>query len=243
MRPFNIFDAFGAIRGVGSGARWPSDAFVMTVATSSDGQTFEFEMNATGGTIDCTIDWGDGTSSAITAYNDTNLSHAYATAGNHQIILRGSWTAPYFNGSADALLVTSIDQWGSNYGTLWRRSLNGCRNLITIDGNSFGAGVTDMSQMFYHCNSFPGSLTMIDGWDMSDVTDLTDFLSLCVGFSQTNYDALLISLQSKGLAGDLNSGLTFGGPPCHYTAGGDAEAAHDYLTGTLGWTITDGGPA
>jgi hypothetical protein len=262
----------------------------MTVETTSDGQTFTFPMNATGGTVDCTIDWGDGNTSTITAYNDADLVHTYATAGRHQFVLRGSWTAPYFANAGDRLLLKSVDQWGTGYGTNWYLAFRGCTNLTSLPTGAFGAGIINLSYAFESCN-FPGNAS-ISNWDITSlqlgtrafgynvnfntsirwnlpvctdlsslfqnctsfnqdisglqipsVTTLHAFLTSANAFSQANYDLLLISLHAQGLAGNLQPNVPFGGPPCHYTAGGAAQAAHDYLTGTLGWTITDGGPA
>ena len=42
------------------------------------------------------IDWGDGTAtSTITAYNDADLAHVYATAGDHTISITGVFPNMY----------------------------------------------------------------------------------------------------------------------------------------------------
>lgn len=38
------------------------------------------------------------------------------------------------------------------------------------------------------------------------------------------------------------SNVSWGMGTTQYTAGGNAEAGRNILTGTYGWTITDGGP-
>ena len=61
-----------------------------------------------GKTYNMTVDWGDGTpTSTVTAYNDANATHTYATAGTFQISITGTCQAFYVNNSATVKLKLS----------------------------------------------------------------------------------------------------------------------------------------
>jgi len=82
-------------------------------------------------------------------------------------------------------------------------------------------------------------------WDLTGVTDLTDFMRSNGGFVNTSdYDATLISWSNQADLGNVTANVSrvdFGNSK--YTAGGAAEAARTNLITTHGWVITDGGPA
>lgn len=61
--------------------------------------------------------------------------------------------------------------------------------------------------------------------------------------NQDNYNALLTAWGSPPLATSLANNLVLTATFSKYTASSAASAARDYLTGTKGWSITDGGAA
>ena len=58
--------------------------------------------------------------------------------------------------------------------------------------------------------------------------------------STANYDALLTGWSAQITP---QENVTFDGGNSTYTSGSLAETGRTYLIETLGWTITDGGPA
>jgi surface protein len=83
----------------------------------------------------------------------------------------------------------------------------------------------------------------ISGWNITNLTDAGTFLANNNGaFSTANYDAILDSTTGWPSQSTPQSGVTWGMGTTQYTAGGNAEAGRNILTGTYGWTITDGGP-
>ena len=75
--------------------------FVFTVETTGAAETFTIPCQNVG-TFDATIDWGDGgATSAITAYNDADLAHEYATADTYTIRVSGTFPNIYFNNGGD----------------------------------------------------------------------------------------------------------------------------------------------
>ena len=56
-----------------------TDQFAMTVATTGANEVFTIPCQDVG-VFSATVDWGDGATSTITTYNDTDLAHTYASA-------------------------------------------------------------------------------------------------------------------------------------------------------------------
>ena len=106
-------------------------------------------------------------------------------------------------------------------------------------GNWDTGNVTTMSEMFKSTAVFNQD---ISGWSIASLVDAQDFLGSNGAFSTTNYDLLLDSTTGWASQATIqnNVGTSFG--TTQYTAGGNAEAGRNILTGTYGWTIIDGGP-
>jgi surface protein len=121
------------------------------------------------------------------------------------------------------------------------------------------SGVTNMSFMFVGDSSFNQPIgswnvsnvtTMnsmfgsgafnqdIGSWDVSNVTNFSQFMygKSFTDFSTTNLDSIYNGWSSLP---SLNSGLNINFGTIKYTAGG--SAGKSILSGTYGWTITDGG--
>ncbi len=97
------------------------------------------------GTVDCTVDWGDGT---VERYTSTRPSHTYAAKGDYDVIIDGTVTALYSSGissSSSPLAISAVKQWGNT-------------------------GLTDMNHAFYYCTSL-ASLPEYTGDAFVDVTD------------------------------------------------------------------------
>ena len=81
----------------------------------------------------------------------------------------------------------------------------------------------------------------ISDWSIASLTNAQDMLGRG-SMSTTNYDLLLDSTSGWPSQATIQNNTTFGVGNTQYTAGGNAEAGRNVLTGTYGWTITDGGP-
>jgi len=132
--------------------------FAMTVTTTTANETFTIPcQNA--GTFNAGIQWGDGSVSTVTAYNDANLTHTFATAGDHLIRIRGSFPNIYFSNAGDKLKVKSVDNLGIVGWTRLTNAFFGCSNMTSFTaGTTDTSAVTSMSTMFYGCSS----LTALD---------------------------------------------------------------------------------
>ena len=158
---------------------------VWTVATSAANETFTIPCRDIG-VFDATVEWGDGSASAITAYNDADLAHTYASAGDHQIRISGTFPNIYFNNAGDKLKVKSVENLGVMGWENTERAFFGCSNMVSfVAGNTDTSSVTNMSNMFHTCSS----LTSIDasGFDTSSATNMSGMFWNCS--SLTSLDA------------------------------------------------------
>jgi len=107
------------------------------------------------------------------------------------------------------------------------------------------SNVTNMDSMFRYASVFNQDISWNSSnplqWNVSNVTDFSNFLSRADSFSTENYDKFLIRLKAQDEAGyTLNSSLRLDCASA-YGADPDAITAHDWLVNTKGWTINDGG--
>ena len=184
MTPFNILGSTSLSRwplfgwpGLDIGGGVLETDFLWTVATTTPSETFTIPCQNVG-TFDALVDWGDGSTSAIIAYNDAALTHTYASAGDHQIRISGTFPSLYFTNLGDTLKVKSVE----NFGVVgWSQCVNafwGCSNMTSfVSGNTDTSGVTTMSTMFFGCSS----LTSLDvtSFDTSAVTDTRNMFRGC----------------------------------------------------------------
>jgi len=156
--------------------------FVLVARTTTASETFTIPcQNA--GTFDAEIDWGDGSTSTITAYNDANLTHTYASAGDYTIKIRGTFPNIYFSNGGDKDKLISIENWGNTGFTRLNGAFFGCSNLVHAKSNGATntSAVTNMFDMFRGCNS----LTTLDvsGWNTSAVTNIGNMFYGCSGLT------------------------------------------------------------
>jgi hypothetical protein len=104
---------------------------IMTIDTTKAGSandTFVLPCYNTG-VYDAKINWGDGTTSTITSWNDADLTHVYSASGVYTIRIYGSLPTIYFNRSGDKLKVTNILKWGDVVFSSCSQMFSGCSNL------------------------------------------------------------------------------------------------------------------
>lgn len=132
--------------------------FVMEIETTTSSETFTIPGANTGGAWDATIDWGDGgPTSAITAWNDADLTHTYASAGTYVIRVSGpQFRAIRFNNGGDRLKVRRVLQLGSvgwaGESFLW--AFRGCANMTEFTaGTTNTSAVAHYGLMFGNCSN------------------------------------------------------------------------------------------
>ena len=212
-----------------------SDGFVFTVDTTQAGSASDTFVvpTASGATYNCTVYWGDGSSDAISTYDDAAWTHQYPSGGTYQITIEGQFGRIYFNNTGDKAKVTSIQQLGAVGWESMSLAFYGCANLSSIDSPVFdGSAVTDFLACFYGCSS----LTAIPSGLFDHNTAATNFQSCFDGVTLTtsSYSALLVSMEAN-----LSQTATFHGGNSKYNASG--ETARNALINDHSWTFTDGG--
>lgn len=165
----------------------------------------------------------------------TNMSSMFVGAGFNQDISR--W---------DTSRVTNMSSMFSRAGS-FNRPLNGwdtssVTNMESMfsDAAEFNQDISrwdtshvgNMSFMFERASGFNQSLA---SWRIAASTNLTGALDGS-GMTTATYDATLRGWAAQ--SPPVGAGVTLTGGPA-YT--GMASEAHDYLSGTLSWSITDGG--
>jgi surface protein len=130
------------------------------------------------GTVNVTVDWGDGNTQTVTSASD--LSHTYATDGTYTVQITGTLT--HFGSSsypnADKLTaVTSFEDIGL---TSLRYAFSNASNLTQVP-NSIPATITNMSGTFYGAISFNQD---IGSWDVSNVTYMSGMFDDATSFNQ-----------------------------------------------------------
>jgi surface protein len=120
------------------------------------------------GTVNVTVDWGDGTTETYTTEGKKN--HTYAVDGIYTVNITGTLTRYgflWFDSSHAEKLVRV-----TSFGDLGITSLNGAfsfaLNLIEVPA-TIPSSVTDIGYMFLKARSFNGDLS---SWDVSQVTQM-----------------------------------------------------------------------
>lgn len=128
----------------------------------SDGTTITLPLK---GTVNVTVDWGDGQSDTYTAA--ALYDHTYAVEGSYTVEISGNLTQ--FGNSFTAIPNNDKLLAVTSFGDIGLTSLSGAfisaKNLIQVP-DDLPATVTNLEAMFYDCTSFNQN---IGSWDVSEV--------------------------------------------------------------------------
>ena len=154
-------------------------SFIFKITTTTSPQTFVIPC-VNDGTFNATVDYGDGTGSqTVTAYNDANLTHSFATAGQHTITIDGTFpNIRFYNNVASRVLIDEVVDLGGVGWVNFYRAFRDCTNLTTFNGGTADtSSVSNMQEMFQNCSS----LTSLDlsGFDTSSVTSMYQMFFGC----------------------------------------------------------------
>jgi hypothetical protein len=138
----------------------------VTTTSSSESVTLPF---VTGYTYDCYIDWDDGSPlSHVTAWDDPDATHVYATAGSYVPEITGTCPAWSVNNTHSSKLQwTGIVYWGDAVDfDGWQYLLGGwygCSNLASI-----GSGSIIVDGLSYLNNCFRSIGTSTSGIELTN---------------------------------------------------------------------------
>ena len=207
-----------------------SPYFVMEFTTTTNNESITIPCQNIG-TFNAIIDWGDNSQSTITTYNDTDLTHTFAKAGDHIVMISGAFPNIYFNNTGTtknklkAVYNPGLMGWTRLYNAFF-----GCSNLTTfVVGNTDTSNVTDIHNMMANWSSMttPPDLTgfntsnvtdihnmmgnwyamttppAIDGWDIRKITNATNLLINYKAGSLTTvwYDAVILAYYAQSISG------------------------------------------
>ena len=184
-------------------------SFIFKITTTTSPQTFVIPCVA-GVTFNATVDYGDGTGSqTVTAYNDSNLTHSFATAGQHTITIDGTFPSVRFhNNTVSRVLVDEVVDLGDVGWVNLYRAFRDCSNLTTFNlGTGNTSSVTNMSSMFYNCSSL--TVLNVSSFDTSSATNISQMFRGCSSLTTldlSNFDTS--SVTNMGLMFYFCSSLT-----------------------------------
>ena len=211
--------------------------FIFTVETtaisggSSNSKQFKLPLIALS-TVDCIVEWGDGSIDSITSYDQVETTHTYPEGGEYEINISGVFNGWQFNFGGDRFKIRVIKNWGI-FEIINTDSFDGCGGGLTITAtdapiistndltdtfrtgysidnigdlsqwNPSSHGATNMSRMFEDCISFNQD---IGSWDMTTVTNISYMLSGCRSFNQdiSSWNLQGVSSLKGLLRGTLN---------------------------------------
>ena len=154
-------------------------SFIFKITTTTSPQTFTIPCSHYG-TFNATVDYGDGTGSqTVTAYNDSNLTHSFATAGQHTITIDGTFpNIRFVNDATSAALVDEVVDLGDVGWLMLYAGFEGCTNLTSFSTGTANTVNNEYVQlMFKNCTS----LTSVDltNFDTSNATSLSNMFENC----------------------------------------------------------------
>jgi surface protein len=151
--------------------------FVFEVRTTASPETFALPLEA-GGSYDFFIDWGDGNSDSITAWNAAAVTHTYASAGTYIVSVSGVIQGWRFNNAGDKTKIYDIKSWGPLRLGNSNGYFYGCSNL-TVSATDIldTSSIVDFSYAFRNCSSL--TFLGVDNWDISSFTTFSNAFRNC----------------------------------------------------------------
>jgi surface protein len=140
---------------------------------------------ALAGTVNATIDWGDGSATQHVTTAGPHV-HDYGADGIRTVSVTGSVSAynSFSNGGAvsERAKLVSVESWGAVGFTSMTYAFYGASNLTLVPATSAGIeNVTNMVGMFYSASSFNQD---IGGWNTANVTNMLLMFFFASSFNQ-----------------------------------------------------------
>ena len=185
-----IRSAIRSVLGAREGSLYGND-MVLVMATTTPAETITIPCHNVG-IFDASIDWGDGSTSDITAYNDADLAHVYAAIADHTIRISGTFPNIYFNSVGDKLKLKKVLQLGSTGLTRLDNAFRGCSNMTEFLGGVVDtSAVTTMVQTFRDCTGL--TTPDVSGFDTSAVDTMFRMWLDCTGVTTLNVSGFDVS--------------------------------------------------
>lgn len=158
--------------------------------TDNDGETEDNQIRLPlnhGYDYDFVVEWGDGTSSHITSWNQDEITHTYTEPGIYDVSIRGKLPSFAFNqhpdipdslkaNGGDAQKLISIRQWGDIEWKSLNGMLSGISSEVILDDVSDTPDLSNIEDISYFLSSInyssPVGLDLSD-WDFSGVSNFS----------------------------------------------------------------------
>ncbi len=151
-------------------------------------------------TYNFTVNWGDGSSEAVTTHN---ITHTYAESGDYTIKISGTLPAWSFYNGGDKDKLIEVQSLGRLGWKSLQSAFQGCSNLIR-----FVAGDTDTSEVTEAQNMFNSTISLeeieFSGFDTSKITTMTGMFRDASGLTS-------LDLSSFNTSNVINMSLMFYG--------------------------------
>ncbi|MCP4586006.1 BspA family leucine-rich repeat surface protein, partial [Pseudoalteromonas sp.] len=169
-----------------------SNAFVFTINTTlGTGSNIQLPLPS-GQTYNFTVDWGDGNSDVITAYNQTETLHTYSAGGIYTISISGKCGGWSFANTGDKLKITSVVQGGSIGVDYLGGAFYGCSNLSSFNASGWDvSNVANFSSFLSGCTSL--TILNVSSWNVSSATDFTSFAYGCTSLTTLDVSSWVTS--------------------------------------------------
>lgn len=161
----------------------------LTNASSTAADQFQLPL-LTNGYYNFHIDWGDGTSDLISAYNDAAVTHTYSAGGTYDIVITGDlrgWGFPDpGRTSEDHSKITDLKQFGCMLPTDGNECFHDCINMVVTATDVPDLSLTsDCANWFDNCDSIVTVPSLLS-WDFTanGVTSLNAMFARCAQFNQ-----------------------------------------------------------
>ena len=138
-----------------------------------------------GGSYNFVVNWGDGNTDTITAWNQAEVTHTYTTAGTYTISIDGECKGFRFNNTGDKLKILSVTSWGDFelIGNLGGQ-FYGCTNLnLTSVSDVLNFGNCTSCEYMFNSYAF-ATINNINSWDVSNITTMNNMFSFASSFNQ-----------------------------------------------------------
>jgi hypothetical protein len=160
-----------------------TDSFKFTINTTLGiGSSLQLPLPG-GQTYNFVVDWGDGNQDTITAYNQAETLHTYASGGIYQVSISGKCGGWRFNNGGDKFKITSVDQWGDVGFDYLANGFFGCSNLTSLPlGSIVGtSSLTSIAQLFQNCTFSSVDNTIFDL--LTEVTLANNVFTGCINLT------------------------------------------------------------
>ena len=182
--------------------------FATTWKTDNSGSSNDNQITLPliSGTVNMLVEWGDGTSDTITAYNQSAVTHTYPQPGTYTVRCSGDCGSWRFDNSGDKDKIITVKSYG-DFQIKEIATFDGCNNLTKVEmynKNISGANIAlaaafrdcinleevfisnvsnsiSLSQLFSGCDKFNSS---VSHWDTSNTTSTSQLFSNCNNFNQ-----------------------------------------------------------